>query len=86
MENTAKKSTIKRSFLGEVVSKSGLKSAVVKVSSQVEHPKYGKKFKVSRRYHIHDEQNLCQVGDKVKIESCRPLSATKRWRLVAVTK
>lgn len=86
MENTAKKITMKRSFLGEVVSKSGIKSAVVEVSLQKKHPKYGKPFKVSRRYHVHDEQNLCQVGDKVKIESCRPLSATKRWRLVAVTK
>ncbi|OGH93678.1 MAG: 30S ribosomal protein S17 [Candidatus Magasanikbacteria bacterium RIFOXYD2_FULL_41_14] len=86
MENTAKTTTIKRTFLGEVMSKSGAKSAVVKVTFKKDHPKYGKPFLVSSRYHVHDEKNECKVGDNVKIEACRPLSATKHWRLVAVIK
>ena len=86
MENIAKKTITKRSFLGEVVSVGGVKSAVVRVDLQKNHPKYGKPFKVSKRYRIHDENNSGKVGDQVKIEACRPLSATKRWRLVAVIK
>ncbi len=67
---------------GKVVSKSGDKSIVVKVARRERHPVYGKVVNVSKKFHAHDEDNSAQVGDVVSIVETRPLSATKRWRLV----
>ena len=47
------------------------------------HPRYGKVIRQRRKYHVHDADNIAAVGDVVDIAECRPLSATKRWRLVA---
>jgi small subunit ribosomal protein S17 len=80
MENT---STKKREFIGEVVSTSMNKTITVRVDSIKTHPKYGKQYKRSKKYHVHDELNACKVGEKVTFVECRPLSKTKRWRVIA---
>ena len=67
---------------GTVVSKMGAKSVVVKVEYRERHPMYGKMIIRSKKYHAHDEADTAKVGDKVVIMETRPLSATKRWRIV----
>ena len=67
---------------GTVVSKMGAKSVVVKVEYRELHPVYGKVIIRSKKYHAHDEADTAKVGDKVVIMESRPLSATKRWRIV----
>ena len=58
------------------------KTAVVKVEEIKVHPKYGKRYKMSQKYKVHDEKNECKIGDKVNFEECRPLSKEKRWRII----
>ena len=60
------------------------KTITVKVERKVKHPIYGKFLKKSTKFHAHDEKNECSIGDTVKIMESRPLSKTKRWRLVEV--
>ena len=67
---------------GTVVSKSGEKSVVVQGERREAHPKYGKVIRRFKKYHAHDEENTAKVGDNVTIVETRPLSATKRWRIV----
>lgn len=74
----------KRQIRGNVVSKSGHKSLVVLVERKVKHPLYKKYIKRSNKLHAHDEHNESRVGDIVSIESCRPISKKKCWRLVKV--
>lgn len=67
---------------GVVVSKSGEKTVVVRGERRERHPLYGKVVRRFKRYHVHDEANTAKVGDKVTIMETRPLSKTKRWRIV----
>ena len=67
---------------GVVVSKMGAKSVVVEVKRRELHPLYGKVIVRSKKYHAHDEVDTAKVGDSVVIIETRPLSATKRWRIV----
>ena len=67
---------------GKVVSKMGVKSVVVEVTSREQHPVYGKVIIRRKKYHVHDEADTAKVGDDVVIMETRPLSATKRWRIV----
>jgi small subunit ribosomal protein S17 len=67
---------------GVVVSKSGIKSVIVQSERREQHPVYGKTVRVFKKYHAHDEDNTAKVGDAVTIMETRPLSATKRWRIV----
>lgn len=60
------------------------KTITVTVVRKLKHPKYGKFVKKSKKFHAHDENNTAQPGDVVKIMETRPLSKTKRWRLVEV--
>jgi small subunit ribosomal protein S17 len=70
--------------VGIVVSNKMDKTAVVTVDRRVQHAKY-KKFLTRRaRYKVHDESNQCEIGDRVLIAECRPLSRDKRWRLSQV--
>ena len=71
---------------GIVVSDKSDKTVVVKVERTVRHPLYGKVMRRSKRYQAHDEANAGKVGDVVRIMECRPMSRTKRWRLVEVVK
>jgi len=77
MENKTKKS-----ITAKVIKTAMNKSAVVSVERLVKHPVNGKYIKRSTRYHIHDENNQCSVGDIIKIKQCRPISKTKTWTLV----
>ena len=72
-----------RSKDGIVVSKSGNKSIVVENHFYKEDAKYKKRYRVSKKFHAHDEANECKVGDKVTIYECRPLSKLKRWTVTA---
>ena len=69
---------------GSVVSDKMDKSAVVMIERRVKHPVYGKFMKKSTKFHIHDENNECSIGDTVQITECRPISKTKSWKLVKV--
>ena len=60
------------------------KTITVAVERKVKHPIYGKFVKKTTKFHAHDEKNECTVGDVVKIMESRPLSKTKRWRLVEI--
>jgi len=69
---------------GVVVSTSGEKTCVVKVEDRKKHPMYGKMITKSAKFHVHDENNQCGVGDTVTIMETRPLSKLKHWRLVEI--
>jgi small subunit ribosomal protein S17 len=69
---------------GVVVSDAMDKTVVVRISTQVKHPLYGKIVRRSTKLHAHDEQNDAHVGDTVRITETRPVSKTKRWRVVEV--
>jgi small subunit ribosomal protein S17 len=81
-----KKRGVRKERKGVVVKKSGDKSLVVRVERRGPHPFYGKVIRSAKKYHAHDEANLAQVGDAVRIVECRPISRLKRWRLVEVIK
>ncbi len=70
--------------VGKVVSNKMDKTIVVAIEDHVRHPKYNKIMKRTIKIHAHDEQNVCSVGDKVSVMETRPLSKTKRWRLVEI--
>jgi small subunit ribosomal protein S17 len=70
--------------VGRVVSNKMKKTITVAVDRQYIHPKYEKRLRRTTKLHAHDENNECAVGDLVSIQECRPLSATKHWRLVKV--
>lgn len=69
---------------GVVVSAGAEKTCVVMVEQRKRHPLYGKMITRSKKFHVHDEENAAQVGDVVQIMETRPVSKTKRWRLVEV--
>ncbi len=69
---------------GIVVSAAGDKTCVVRVEERKPHPLYGKMMTRSAKFHAHDENNECGVGDTVQIMETRPLSKLKRWRLVQI--
>ncbi|MGK7345899.1 MAG: 30S ribosomal protein S17 [Candidatus Nitrospinota bacterium M3_3B_026] len=70
-----------KSRVGVVVSDKMDKTAVVRVERRVSHPIFKKIVTRSKRYHVHDEENALQAGDKVRIVETRPMSRLKRWRL-----
>lgn len=71
-------------LLGEVVSNRMQKTITVKVERRLRHPVYERVVKRSKKFHAHDERNECQIGDLVRIVETRPLSKTKRWRLLEI--
>lgn len=75
---------LRKTRTGKVISTSMDKTIVVSIEDNVKHPKYGKVIKRSIKIHAHDEANECSVGDKVTVMETRPLSKTKRWRLVGI--
>jgi len=76
----------RRQLTGEVVSNKMDKTAVVLVTQRFAHPVYKKYVTRTKKFHAHDGQNVCQVGDKVIIEATRPMSRLKRWRLLEVVR
>ncbi len=73
----------KRILQGVVVSDKADKTVTVKVERRVMHPMYKKTILRSKKFAAHDETNACKVGDTVRIEESRPMSKTKRWKVIA---
>jgi small subunit ribosomal protein S17 len=84
METTTVVRNLRKTRIGTVTSSKMDKTITVAVERKVKHPMYGKFVKKTTKFHAHDEKNECGVGDVVKIMESRPLSKTKRWRLVEV--
>ena len=75
---------LRKVMVGTVTSNKMDKTVVVAVETSVRHKVYGKTLKRTYKLKAHDEENVCQIGDKVKVMETRPLSKDKRWRLVEV--
>jgi small subunit ribosomal protein S17 len=75
---------LRKTRTGVVSSNKMDKTVVVAVERKVQHPIYGKFLKKTTKFHAHDEKNECSIGDVVRIMESRPLSKTKRWRLVEI--
>jgi small subunit ribosomal protein S17 len=75
---------LRKTRIGVVTSDKMDKTVTVAIERKVKHPIYGKFLKKTTKFHAHDEKNECSIGDLVKIMETRPLSKTKRWRLVEV--
>ncbi len=75
---------LRKTRIGVVTSNKMTKTITVEVERKVKHPIYGKFVKKSTRFHAHDDKDECSIGDVVRIMETRPLSKTKRWRLVEV--
>lgn len=82
MEETTR--NLRKERIGVVVSNKMDKSIVVAVKRKVKHPIYGKFVNKTTKFYAHDETNTCNEGDLVRIMETRPLSKTKRWRLVEI--
>jgi small subunit ribosomal protein S17 len=72
----------KKRLKGTVVSDKMQKTVVVKVERIKAHPKYKRRYKISKNYKAHDEKQIFKIGDRVIIEECRPISRHKRWRVI----
>jgi small subunit ribosomal protein S17 len=83
-ETTATERSRRKVRTGVVVSDAMDKTVVVRISSQIRHPMYGKIVRRTTKLKAHDEANDVHVGDRVRITETRPLSKTKRWRVVEV--
>ena len=75
---------LRKVMTGTVVSNKMDKTIVVAVETSVKHPIYGKIVKKTYKLKAHDEENQCQIGDRVKVMETRPLSKDKRWRVVEI--
>ena len=80
------KTTKRKTLMGLVVSNKMDKTVVVKVERKFVHPKFKKVVKSTQKYSAHDEKNECCPGDLISIRETRPLSKTKRWRLIEIIK
>ena len=78
------KRNLRKERIGVVSSNKGDKTITVDIKWKEKHPIYGKFVNKTKKYHAHDEKNECQIGDKVRLMETRPLSKTKRWRLVEI--
>ena len=75
---------LRKTRVGKVVSNKMEKTIVVAIEDNVKHPDYGKIIKRTVKLHAHDENGECSIGDKVEVMETRPLSKTKRWRVVEI--
>ncbi|HEY9775784.1 MAG TPA: 30S ribosomal protein S17 [Planktothrix sp.] len=75
----------RKELVGKVVSNKMDKTVVVAVESRFPHPKYEKQIVETRKFKAHDAENKCQLGDRVRIQECRPLSREKRWLVTEIT-
>lgn len=84
MAETTTTRNLRKERIGVVTSNKMDKTITVAVERKVKHPIYGKFIKKTTRFHAHDEKNEASIGDVVRISETRPLSKTKRWRLVEI--
>lgn len=82
-EQTNKTGKMRRKLSGVVISNKMAKTLVVQVDQIAVHPKYKKRYTISKSYKVHDEKNQYQEGDKVSFVECRPMSKDKRWRVIS---
>ncbi|MBK8443867.1 MAG: 30S ribosomal protein S17 [Sphingobacteriales bacterium] len=75
---------LRKTRVGIVTSNKADKTITVSIERKERHPLYGKFIKKTKKFHAHDEKNECNEGDTVRITETRPLSKTKRWRLVEI--
>ena len=80
----AQERALRKTRVGMVVSDKMDKTIVIAIEDHVKHPTYGKIIKRTIKLHAHDENNECGIGDRVEVMETRPLSKTKRWRLVRI--
>jgi small subunit ribosomal protein S17 len=80
----AERASTRKARVGTVVSDAMDKTVVVNVETRMRHPLYGKIVQRSKKYTAHDEENQSRVGDVVRIMETRPISKTKRWRLMEI--
>ena len=73
---------MKKQLIGKITSKKMQKTVVVEVESIKEYPKYKKRYKMDKKYKAHVENEEYEVGDKVLIEECRPISKDKKWKII----
>jgi len=78
------KRNLRKERIGEVVSNRMNKTIVIAVKTKMKHPMYGKFVNKTSKFYAHDEENTCGIGDTVRIMETRPLSKTKKWRLVEI--
>lgn len=76
------KSIKKQQMTGTVVSDKMMKTVVVKVDIRKRHPKYMKSYTISKKFKAHDEKGEYHIGDRIVIESCRPISREKRFKVI----
>lgn len=76
--------TERRTAEGRVLKANNLKTRVIAVEQRIAHPLYGRVIRRTAKFVAHDEKNESNVGDLVRIEECRPMSRTKRWRLIEI--
>ncbi|HVF97788.1 MAG TPA: 30S ribosomal protein S17 [Flavisolibacter sp.] len=81
---SAEERNLRKTRIGFVTSNKMTKTIIVAVERKVKHPIYGKFVKKTSKFHAHDEKNEASIGDLVRIMETRPLSKTKRWRLVEI--
>ena len=84
MSNMSETRNLRKTMIGQVISNKMDKTVVVAVVRNVRHKVYGKIVKKTYTLKAHDEQNSCNIGDKVKVMETRPLSKDKRWRVVEI--
>ncbi|HXF06973.1 MAG TPA: 30S ribosomal protein S17 [Candidatus Acidoferrales bacterium] len=77
-------SKLSRTLVGRVVSDKMDKTITVAIERRIKHPLYGKYVTRTSKLHAHDEENVCQEGDLVRVAESRPISKSKTWRLVEV--
>ena len=85
-EQVVSEKALGRTVVGKVVSDKMNKTIIVQVERKVKHPLYGKYLRRFSKMYAHDEENTCRIGDVVVIQQSRPLSKTKRWKLLEILK
>lgn len=78
------KRNLRKTRTGVVVSDKMDKTVVVAIKERVKHPLYGKIVNRTKKFKVHDENNQCSVGDKVRVMETRPLSKDKHWRVIEI--
>jgi small subunit ribosomal protein S17 len=78
------KRNLRKARIGKVVSNKMQKTIVVAIEDSVKHPLYNKVLRRTNNIKVHDEENKCNIGDKVKVMETRPISKDKRWRLIEI--
>nr|YP_009394385.1 ribosomal protein S17 [Leptosiphonia brodiei]ARW62947.1 ribosomal protein S17 [Leptosiphonia brodiei] len=76
----------KKETIGTVISNRMDKTVTVTIEKQIKHKKYRKIISRTNKYYADDPQNICNIGDKVKIQETRPLSKSKRWKIIELIK